>query len=225
MPFSGPCGKPVSGKDDFMAPTIALWAVAAAAAYSLGSVPVGLIVTRWYAGVDVRRHGSGNIGATNVRRIAGNGAGFLTLIGDIAKGAVPVILVAVVFGGKSAAIPIGAMVVGLAAVFGHLFPVWLRFRPSGKGVATMAGAFGAISPPAVLMAAGVFLVVTAVDRRVSVGSMAAVAFLPLAVWWQTGSPLITGGAALIALVIIARHRDNIRRIKAGTEPRLGRHPK
>ncbi len=205
-----------------MAASIALWSAAVVVAYSLGSIPIGLIVTRWYTGIDVRCHGSGNIGATNVRRIAGNGPALLTLIGDIAKGAVPVILVAVVFGGESEAMPVGAVAVGLAAVFGHLFPVWLRFRPSGKGVATTAGAFGAICPLAALMAAAIFLVVTAVDRRVSVGSMAAMAVLPAAVAWQTGSTLVTAGAALIALVIIARHRDNLRRIRAGTEPRLGR---
>jgi glycerol-3-phosphate acyltransferase PlsY len=196
--------------------TIALFLLAA---YLMGGIPFGLLLTRWCKGIDIRAYGSGNIGATNVRRIAGNTLGGLTLAGDMAKGFLPVAAVPYLLPaghpGMSAALAAAA----LAAFCGHLFPIGLGFR-GGKGVATAMGAYLAVSPLAiigVLMAFGLGL---GISRRVSMGSLAAASALPFCVAWTTHSPAPIIGALVIATGIFARHRGNLERVVAGEEPRL-----
>jgi len=195
------------------------------AAYLLGSIPFGYVLVRIFRGEDVRQSGSGNIGATNVSRKS-PALGAVTLILDAAKGFVAVELAA------RSGIPQGDPLLGrlmaacaLAAIAGHMFPVWLSFC-GGKGVATALGAFLRFSPAAVAVAVAVFVVVVALGRRISLGSIVTAAIFPLAVWLVTRPP-DTGAIALIAaaaLMIIARHHQNIRRLLAGEEPKfsLGR---
>ena len=186
-------------------------------AYFLGSIPWGLILAR-AAGHDVRREGSGNIGATNVRRVAGTPLGVITLILDMAKGAVPAILATRIFPPGTPAGELLVSAVILLAILGHIYPVFLRFREGGKGVATAAGGFLAVSPAGVLVALLVFVLFVCITSRVSVGSLAAVAALPVILWEATGSGAITFGAAVAGVLIAVRHKDNIRRLIEGTEP-------
>jgi glycerol-3-phosphate acyltransferase PlsY len=187
-------------------------------AYLLGSIPWGLILARIFSHQDIRLKGSGNIGATNVTREAGVIPGVLTLVGDILKGGIPVYLALRAFGpaGRSADIYLSA--IALAAFLGHLYPVFLKFRDGGKGVATAAGCFAAVSPLAVLAACGVFIVMVFVTRRVSAGSLAAAAALPAVIWLTIDSVVMTAVACIIALFIFSRHRDNLKRLMAGKEP-------
>ena len=187
-------------------------------AYLLGAVPWGLILSRIFAREDIRLKGSGNIGATNVTRQIGVGPGLLTLAADILKGALPVYLALVAFGpaGGSGDIYLAAVV--LAAFLGHLFPIYLKFRDGGKGVATAAGCFAVISPGAILAAGVVFIAVVSMSRRVSVGSLSAAAVLPLTVWIAADSGMMTATAGIVALFIFMRHRDNLKRLLAGKEP-------
>jgi glycerol-3-phosphate acyltransferase PlsY len=144
----------------------------------------------------------------------------LTLAGDIFKGAVPVYLALLVWGpidGPGAAY---VSLVLLAAFSGHLYPVYLRFRDGGKGVATAAGCFAVLSPAAVVTAGGVFLVVLVIARRVSVGSLSAAAILPLAIWIDADSAIVAASAVIVALFIFMRHRDNLKRLLAGKEPQF-----
>ena len=188
-------------------------------AYLLGSVPVGLLLTRWHKGIDIRGHGSGNIGATNVRRVAGNTLGSLTLLGDMAKGYLPVAAAQWLVPALHPGAPAAVAATAVAAFCGHLFPIALGFR-GGKGVATALGATLAISPPAmigVLLAFGVGL---GLSRRVSVGSLTAAATLPGWVLWGTASWALSIGALIIAVGIAVRHWENIERLVAGREPPL-----
>jgi glycerol-3-phosphate acyltransferase PlsY len=187
-------------------------------AYLLGSIPWGLILSRIFAREDIRLKGSGNIGATNVTRQTGVIAGMLTLAGDILKGAIPVYLALVAFAPVGGLADLYPAAVGLAAFLGHLFPVYLKFRDGGKGVATAAGCFAVISPAAVLAAVVVFIAVLSMARRVSVGSLSAAAVLPLAVWIATDSAIMTATAGIVAFFIWIRHRDNLKRLLAGKEP-------
>lgn len=187
-------------------------------AYLLGSIPWGLILTRVFARDDIRRKGSGNIGATNVTREAGILPGFLTLIGDVLKGALPVLLARSALGAAEGLGDGYLATVALAAFLGHLFPVYLRFRGGGKGVATAAGCFVVISPTAVWVALGIFCIALWVARRVSVGSLCAAVALPIAIWLDTGSMVMTIAAGVFALLIWLRHHENIKRLLAGTEP-------
>jgi glycerol-3-phosphate acyltransferase PlsY len=186
-------------------------------AYLLGSIPFGLLIARAFTGKDPRQHGSGNIGATNVRRLAGNTAGALTLAGDIAKGALPAALAVHLAGG----VTWGASLTALAAFLGHLFPVYFKGRTGGKGVATAAGGLAALAWPVVLSALIGFVAVVAATKRVSVGSLAAAAILPAtAVFFGTPAP-VRVVCVLIAVLIFLRHHENIRRLLAGTEPSIG----
>ncbi len=191
-------------------------------AYLLGSVPFGLVLTRLFTNIDIRKEGSGNIGATNVRRTAGNLLGVLTLAGDVAKGAIPVGLGIALFHYQTWGREPYLGVLALCAFAGHLFPVYLRFRDGGKGVATAAGAFAAFSPGAVVVALMVFVMMVCFTGRVSVGSMTASATLPVAVWEATGSSAMTAAAAVAAVLILIRHRENIKRLIAGKEPSVFR---
>jgi glycerol-3-phosphate acyltransferase PlsY len=183
-------------------------------AYLLGSIPSGYIVGI-LAGVDVRDVGSGNIGATNVARTLGKGLGILTLAADTAKGYVPV-LIALRLGFRPAAVAL----VAIAAFLGHLYPVFLRFR-GGKGVATAFGALLAIAPTATLALIGVFGAVVVCSRRISLGSITAGLAAPVALWAAAAPAAFVAMSAILAVMVIVRHRDNIKRLLAGTEPRFG----
>lgn len=184
-----------------------------AGAYLLGSVPTGLLLGKAY-GIDVRKEGSGNIGATNLYRTVGRKVGVMTLVGDCLKGMLPVLAV------KFTSLPADyAAWVGLAAFLGHVFSVFLKFR-GGKGVATALGVFLAMSPLAVAVALGVFVVLMLVWRYVSLGSIAAAAVMPIAVWALNGGRVMSIVTMLIAVIVIVRHLENIRRLVAGTENRF-----
>lgn len=189
-------------------------------AYLLGSIPWGLVLTRLFTSVDIRRQGSGNIGATNVSRVAGSALGILTFAGDILKGAIPVFIAVILSSAAYGGADPWLSAVALAAFLGHLYPVFTGFRAGGKGVATAAGCFIVLSPFACLIALGVFILLVGVTRFVSVGSMGAAISLPLAVWFWTHSISLAGTAAVIGVCIIWRHSQNIKRLISGTEPRV-----
>jgi glycerol-3-phosphate acyltransferase PlsY len=200
--------------------------VIAVESYLLGSIPFGYLLVLIFRGEDVRKSGSGNIGATNVSRQS-PALGVLTLILDALKGGLAVVVV------KKLIDPIGASadyeqlaLASLFAVIGHVFPVWLKFR-GGKGVATGLGSFLLIAPKAALSAAGVFFLVVIVSRYVSLGSIIAVASFPLlayALYTNERAPMVLAVMTMTSLLIIARHRENIRRLFRGTESRLGAKP-
>ena len=190
------------------------------AAYLLGSIPFGLLIARLRGRGDIREAGSGNIGAANVTRVVGVGAGVLTLLLDSAKGFLAVWLASRFTGGNVTWMTIA----GVAAILGHLFPVWLRFR-GGRGVATAAGVFLLICPQAVAGAIVLWILVVAFWRYVSLGSIAAAAALPLFTYllWAPGHapPLaVSAGVLVAAALIIWKHRPNIERLLAGTESKL-----
>lgn len=188
------------------------WA-AIAAAYLLGAVPTGYLLFRALSGEDIRRHGSGNIGATNVLRSGGKAAGIVTLLLDALKGSAAVLLARALAGEPWDA------AAAFAAVAGHCYPVFLRFR-GGKGIATGCGAYLVLAPVPMAIALAVFLTVAAVTRIVSAGSIAAGVALPLAIaWWQPGRALLISVAAAVVLAI-GRHHANIRRLLAGKEHRV-----
>ncbi|REC58099.1 glycerol-3-phosphate 1-O-acyltransferase PlsY [Rhodosalinus sediminis] len=192
-------------------PLLALWALAG---YLLGSVPFGLVIARALGLGDLRAIGSGNIGATNVLRTGSKPAAAATLILDSGKGAAAV-LVARALAGEDA-----GQIAGLAAFLGHCFPVWLRFR-GGKGVATFLGLLIALAWPLGLAACATWLVTAAVTRFSSLAALVAAALSPL---WATllGRPDTAALLMALALVVLWRHRENVARLRAGTEPRIGR---
>ena len=189
-------------------------------AYFIGSVPFGLVLTRLFSDVDIRQEGSGNIGATNVRRTAGSRLGMMTLLGDVLKGALPTCLAEAAVDMSTAQGQLFASLVALAAIAGHFFPVYLRFKDGGKGVATTAGAFLAISPVAVFVTLLVFILGVCWSNRVSVASLIAAAALPVCIWEATASDIFTGGAVLATVGIFFRHKDNVYRLLKGTEPTI-----
>ncbi len=188
-------------------------AIAVIIAYALGSIPFGLLVAKYMANADVRNEGSGNIGATNVLRSAGPLAGALTLLLDAAKGLIAVWLADRFSGGSSLWMSLAA----LAALLGHIFPVWLNFK-GGKGVATCVGALGYLAPLPMLAVILIFAAVTAWTRYLSLGSIIAAGLFPLACWmilhpdWPVLVAALGG-----AILIIERHTANIHRIRAGEE--------
>ncbi len=190
-------------------------------AYLLGSVPFGLIFTKMLTSKDLRKTGSGNIGATNAARTGGWILGLATLVCDILKGALPV-LIASAISAKNGNGPeeIRMALTAIAAVCGHLFPVYLKFKTGGKGVATAAGCFAVFAPAALGIAVGAFFFTALVSKRVSAGSLAAALCLPVNVLWFNQSLIFFGCAVVISLAIIFRHKDNIRRLFAGTEPKF-----
>jgi glycerol-3-phosphate acyltransferase PlsY len=196
----------------------------AAASYLLGSIPFGYLLVRIFRGEDVRQSGSGNIGATNVSRKSPV-LGVVTLLLDALKGTAAAGLTYRLCGGLAGGDrPYLAMAVAaLFSVLGHMFPLWLKFR-GGKGVATGLGSFIVIAPKAVIAAAGVFVVVVVIFRYVSLGSILAVAsFLPFVVAMQAygNSQLALAFMSATSLLIIVKHHENIQRLLAGTESRLG----
>jgi acyl phosphate:glycerol-3-phosphate acyltransferase len=182
--------------------------------YLTGSVPFAFLMAR-RAGIDVRFTGSGNVGAANVLRTAGAWRGVTVMALDVGKGIAAVAIAWVMSGGAAP-----AAVSGAAAVVGHIYPVWLRFH-GGKGVAVAAGVFTMLSPLATAIAAGLFLVTVWITRYVSLGSIAATLALP-PVAWLTGEPrAVVLSAAGSAALILFRHRSNWRRLRSGTERRVG----
>lgn len=186
----------------------------AAFGYLLGSIPFGLVIARALGLGDLRRIGSGNIGATNVLRTGHKGAALATLLLDSGKGAIAV-LVARQFGGEGAAILAGG-----AAFLGHCFPVWLGFR-GGKGVATFLGTLIALHWPLGLIACGTWLATAAVSRISSLSALMAAALAPLFAWGMGRGDLVAV-SLFMAVLIMIRHRANIARLRNGTEPRMGR---
>lgn len=183
--------------------------------YLLGSIPFAYLLTR-RRGIDIRDVGSGNVGATNVLRATGLLPALTVMALDVGKGASSVLLTARWISAE----PTAPAVAGLAAVIGHIYPVWLHFR-GGKGVATAAGVFGVLTPLALLPALVIFLVTTWTTRFVSLGSvLGTVVLSPIAYSLHAPAPVVAAAAGAAA-VIVFRHRANIRRVVRGTERRLG----
>lgn len=182
--------------------------------YAIGSVPFAFLLAR-RAGIDVRVAGSGNVGAANVVRTSGLPLGVTVMALDMIKGA------ATVLAAYAAAGHVPSMAAaGAAAVVGHVYPVWLRFH-GGKGVAVAAGAFAILAPIATVVATLVFVMAVVSTRVVSLGSVAATVTLPPAAWIIGAPTSVVTAAAGTATLILFRHRANVRRIAAGTEPRFG----
>lgn len=184
--------------------------------YLLGSIPFGVILTRLFGAGDLRQIGSGNIGATNVLRTGRKGLAAATLILDGAKGAVAALLAAYFvpkFGDNA------AMLAGAAALIGHCYPVWLKFR-GGKGVATLLGLSFAFAWPIGLAFAATWLLAVLITRISSLGGLIGSVAAPVTAWAIAESGNVTGLAALVVLVFW-RHRENLVRLRAGTEPRIG----
>lgn len=193
----------------------------AVGSYLLGSIPFGYLLVRIFRGEDVRRSGSGNIGATNVSRKSPV-LGAATLLLDAMKGGISVWAASRIAAGGSNARTLMAMA-AFFAVLGHVAPVWLKFR-GGKGVATGLGSFFVLTPKSVLVALGIFIVVAVIFRYVSLGSIAAVAAYPLLVFkeaWRSGHEVALLFILATSLLIILRHHENIRRLLSGTENRMG----
>lgn len=189
------------------------YAMALAFGYLLGSIPFGLVFTRMAGLGDIRSVGSGNIGATNVLRTGNRWVAAATLVADGAKGAVAVLIARYVAGDTM------AVLAGTAAFVGHIFPVWLGFK-GGKGVATFLGLTLALSFPIGLAACATWLVTAAVTRISSLSALVAAALAP-AYFWYADYWLIIPFAVFYAVLIFIRHKDNIQRILAGEEPRIG----
>jgi glycerol-3-phosphate acyltransferase PlsY len=184
------------------------------AAYLLGSIPFAFLLAR-RRGVDLRRAGSANVGASNVLRTSGVPLAVLAMACDGLKGALAVLIAE-----RISAVPAAPVAAGLASVLGHVYPVWLRFH-GGKGVATAAGAFTLLAPAALAMASVVFMVAVIATRMISVGSVSAAVTLAIAAVVMGSPRLVISGAALAAAIIVYRHRGNLARLMAGTERRLG----
>jgi glycerol-3-phosphate acyltransferase PlsY len=211
---------------------ITLYLIVAVVAYLLGSIPFGYLLVRIFRGEDIRRSGSGNIGATNVVRSGAKGLGIATLVLDALKGALAVCLAALVAGSKynlcgdffqhpcAPALRLMSLA-AICAVLGHVFPVWLRFK-GGKGVATALGAFCVLFPKVILVSLVIFILVVAITRYVSLGSiLGAIAFPVAAYFMQNADWLSLFLASGVSLIIVLKHHQNISRLLAGTENRFG----
>lgn len=188
-------------------------------AYVVGAIPTGLIVGLRLAGVDIREHGSGNIGFTNALRVLGRGLGIPVLLIDVAKAYAVTALVPLAVGELGwGALP---LLCGLAALVGNMANVFLGFK-GGKGVATALGVYLALAPLEVLLAAAVFLAVLGASRYVSLGSILSAVFLVAAVGWRHGFGGLFSMTAVIAITVIYKHRGNIQRLVAGTENKVGK---
>ena len=199
-----------------------LWLPILAVAYLLGSIPFGYILVRIFRKEDIRSTGSGNIGATNVVRSGAKGLGILTLVLDLLKG-VAAVMIAEHFAPGAPGFPSDlAVAAGIAAVLGHIFPIWLGFK-GGKGVATALGVFLALAPMAALSSLVVFIAVFAITRYVSLASILAAVMLPVfcLLWMPDRSPVFVGGVIFLALLVVAKHHANIARLMQGKESRFG----
>jgi acyl phosphate:glycerol-3-phosphate acyltransferase len=208
------------------------YAIIAAVAYLLGSIPFGYLLVKTFTGTDVRTQGSGNIGATNVARTGKKGLAIATLVLDALKGFLAVWV------GKNIAIQgpiaisresfleklvLGAVLAALFAVVGHMYPIWLKFK-GGKGVATALGVYLALAPNAIVVSIVVFFLVFAATRYVSLGSILASLAFPVAFWYfhrAVATPTVLILICAIQALIIWKHADNIRRLASGTESKFG----
>jgi glycerol-3-phosphate acyltransferase PlsY len=181
--------------------------------YLLGSIPFGLLLTRFAGTQDLRSIGSGSIGATNVLRTGRKGLAAATLLGDLLKGTLAVVITGY-FGGPNA-----AMLAGLAAFLGHLFPVWLSFK-GGKGVAVYIGVLIGLFWPAAVVFCVLWLAIAATSRYSSLSALVASFITPIFLWWF-GHPALAALFAVLTLLLFYAHRENIKRLQAGTEGRIG----
>lgn len=202
------------------------WLLSISMAYLLGSIPFGYLLVRTFRKQDIRTTGSGNIGATNVARSGAKGLAIATLLLDLGKGSVAVIAAFLIARNsgqfdRTQAFDL-AMAAAVAAVLGHVFPIWLGFR-GGKGVATALGVFLALSPLLAFAILLVFVVIFALSRYVSLSSIIAAAAVPLVAMllWHNQSTIVRSGSIFIALLVILKHHENIRRLLAGTEAKFG----
>ena len=187
----------------------------AALAYLLGSIPFGLVLTRMAGYGDIRKIGSGNIGATNVLRTGNKPLALLTLLLDGGKGAIAV-LIARYLGSEDA-----ALAAGLFSILGHCFPVWLKFQ-GGKGVATTLGMFLALAPYTGLVAIGTWLVMAALFRISSLAALIAMISTPVSAYVIYHNPLLAAVSLLVAVFVWYRHKANIQRLLKGEEPKIGK---
>ncbi len=185
-------------------------------AYLLGSIPTGVILAKAFSNVDPRTHGSRNIGATNIYRTAGKKLGIITLLGDILKGLIPVVIAR--GGTLESHFWIGA--VALAAFLGHLYPIFLKFK-GGKGIATGLGAFLALAPLCAILSFLVFAAVVYKWRYISLGSLTATAAFPILLALLNPHPIYIPFAVIIGVFIFYRHRENIERLLGGRESKFG----
>ena len=188
--------------------------LAIVAGFLLGSIPFPYLLTR-RRGIDLRDVGSGNVGATNVLRVSSPATAVTVLALDATKGGLAVWLAEAITRQSTVAV-----CAGLAAIAGHVYPPWLGFR-GGKGMATTAGAFAVLAPAATVVSVAVFVLLIAVSRVVSVGSLGAVVALPPLTAWFGGSPAVVAGACVASAFVAFRHRTNMRRLWLGVERRLG----
>lgn len=182
--------------------------------YLAGSVPTGVILAKLFTTRDIRQEGSGNIGATNVYRVLGARLGLLTLVGDVLKGVIPVLLALIWLGEDLWIAP-----VALLTFLGHLYPIFLKFR-GGKGVATALGIFSVIAPLAVACSAGVFVLVAVIWRYVSLASLVASGLMPLFLGLTGYSSVYVGLGLIVGCLIFYRHKDNIKRLRGGVEKKF-----
>ena len=194
------------------------WLLSIPLAYLLGSIPFGYLLVRIFRHEDIRASGSGNIGATNVARSGSKGLGIATLLLDLGKAWLAVVIAKNLAPGNFDL----AMIAAVAAILGHMFPVWLGFK-GGKGVASGLGVFLALVPWASLCILGVFAVVFLLTRYVSLASVIAAASFPVFGFYfvRHASPIVVAGFVIIPLLICVKHHENIRRLLAGTESRFG----
>lgn len=186
-------------------------------AYVLGSIPFGLLIVRAVARTDVRRIGSRNIGATNVKRAVGTKWALVTLLCDGLKGLLPTLVATWTAGPADLWLP---SLTALAAITGHIYPLFLAGKPSGKGVATALGCLLAIAPAAAAICVSGFIAAIIISKRVSAGSLTAAVILPPSAWFTTHEPAIGVASLLIMALILFRHKDNIQRLAKGKEPAL-----
>lgn len=186
-------------------------------AYLIGSIPTGIVIARLSGAPDPRTIGSGNIGATNVMRAAGKGAAIITLLSDILKGALPVIIAKYFLGSSAIVISLAAF----AAFFGHIFPIFLGFK-GGKGVATCLGVYLGIAPIQALIALAVFILIVGITRYVSLGSIAASFLIIILFWFFPYTKAYIPLAIVIFLLVLIRHAENVKRLLNGTENKIGR---
>ena len=190
--------------------------LSAIAGYLVGSISSAVIVSRLMGLPDPRQEGSGNPGATNVLRLGGKLAAALTLIGDILKGAIPVLIAA-----SLTAEPMAIALAGAGSFFGHLFPVFFGFK-GGKGVATALGVFLAINPFIALSLALTWLTIAIIFRFSSLAAIISSASAPLWAWWFDSSDVYIVLAFALAIILVWRHTENIKRLIAGTESKIGK---
>jgi glycerol-3-phosphate acyltransferase PlsY len=198
---------------------MSVYLITVVASYVLGTIPFGYLLVRLFRREDVRSSGSGNIGATNVARVSPV-LGVVTLVLDAGKGLAAVVLARTLSGGEHQKLVM--TVAAFCAIVGHLFPVWLKFR-GGKGVATSLGSFALIAPKSIVCMVGLFLLIVAATRYISMGSVLSAAAFPVLSWvlHEYVEPVQLILIALAALLVVWKHRQNIGRLVAGTESKFG----